>query len=71
MDLPGFKTSVVSILFPVAEAGAGLDKALKQVCAEVDQAIADGATNIILSDRGVDQDHAPCLLYTSPSPRDS
>jgi glutamate synthase (NADPH) large chain len=67
VDLPGFKTSVVSILFPVAEAGAGLDKALKQVCAEVDQAIADGATNIILSDRGVDQDHAPipALLATA------
>ncbi len=67
VDLPGFKTSVVSILFPVAEAGAGLDKALKQVCSEVDQAIADGATNIILSDRGVDQDHAPipALLATA------
>ena len=67
VDLPGFKTSVVSILFPVAEAGAGLDTALKQVCSEVDQAIADGATNIILSDRGVDQDHAPipALLATA------
>jgi len=67
VDLPGFKTSVVPILFRVAEAGAGLDEALKRVCAEVDQAITDGATNIILSDRGIDQDHAPipALLATA------
>ena len=67
VDLPGLKTSVVPILFPVAEAGAGLNKALKQVCAEVDQAIADGATNIILSDRGIDKANAaiPALLATA------
>jgi len=67
VDLPGFKTSVVPILFPIAAAGAGLDKALKQVCAEVDLAIAGGATNIILSDRDIDQEHAaiPALLATA------
>lgn len=67
VDLPGFKTNVVPILFPIAAAGAGLDKALKQVCAEVDLAIAGGATNIILSDRDIDQEHAaiPALLATA------
>ena len=67
VDLPGFKTNVVPILFPIAAAGAGLDKALKQVCADVDLAIAGGATNIILSDRDIDQEHAaiPALLATA------
>jgi glutamate synthase (ferredoxin) len=67
VDLPGHKTSVVAILFPIAKAGSGLDEALKQVCADVDQAITDGASNIILSDRGIDQDHAaiPALLATA------
>lgn len=67
VDMPGFKTATVSILYPVKEGGQGLDAALKAVCAEVDKAIADGNTNIILSDRGVDAEHAaiPALLATA------
>lgn len=67
VDLPGFKTAVVPILYAMAEAGKGLDKALKEACALVDQAIRDGYTNIILSDRGVDQNKAaiPALLATA------
>ena len=67
VDIPGFKTATVSILYPVAQGGAGLDKALKEVCAQVDAAIEQGSTNIILSDRGVDHDHAaiPALLATA------
>ncbi len=64
MDLPGFKTKTVPILYPVAAGGAGLDRALKEVCARVDQAIADGYSYIILSDRGVTAELAavPALL---------
>ena len=67
VDLPGFKTAVVPILYSVADQGSGLDKALQEVCTQVDQAIADGNTNIILSDRGVSQDKAaiPALLATA------
>jgi glutamate synthase (ferredoxin) len=67
VDLPGFKTKVISILYPVAEGGAGLDKALKQVCKDADQAIEEGYTNIILSDRGLNKELAPmpALLATA------
>ncbi|MDW3094046.1 MAG: glutamate synthase large subunit [Gammaproteobacteria bacterium] len=67
VDLPGLKTATVSILYPVAEGGKGLDKALQVVCNQVDEAIAGGNTNIILSDRGVDQNNAaiPALLATA------
>ena len=67
VDLPDFKTATVSILYPVAAGGQGLDQALKNVCADVDQAIAAGHTNIILSDRGVDASQAaiPALLATA------
>ena len=64
MDLPGLKTKVVEILYPVADGEAGLDKALKDICAEIDTAIEGGFTNIILSDRGLDENKAaiPALL---------
>jgi len=67
VDMPGFKTATVSILYLVKEGGKGLDAALKTVCAEVDKAILDGNTNIILSDRGIDAEHAaiPALLATA------
>ncbi len=67
MDLPGLKTKVVDILFPIADGQAGVDKTLNDVCAEVDAAIEAGFTNIILSDRGIDENHAalPALLATA------
>ena len=67
MDLPGLKTKVVDILFPVADGQAGLGKALSDVYAEVDEAIEAGFTNIILSDRGIDENMAaiPALLATA------
>ena len=67
VKLPGFKTKTVSILYPVAEGGEGLDNALEGVFAEIDSAIDEGYTNIILSDRGVDQEMAaiPALLATA------
>ena len=67
MDLPGLKSKVVEILYPVAKGHAGLDKALIDICAEVDAAIDEGYTSIILSDRGLDEDRAaiPALLATA------
>ncbi len=67
MKLPGFRTKVVSILYPVAQGGAGLDQALEKVYTEVDAAIAEGYTYIILSDRGIDAKLAaiPALLATA------
>ena len=67
INLPGFKTRTVSILYPVAEGGEGLHKAIQQICADVDEAIDEGCTYIILSDRGIDKNKAaiPALLASS------
>jgi glutamate synthase domain-containing protein 2/glutamate synthase domain-containing protein 1/glutamate synthase domain-containing protein 3 len=67
VNLPGFKTKTVEILYPVAEGGAGMDKALEAVYAEVDQAIEDGYSNVILTDRGIDENKTaiPALLATA------
>jgi glutamate synthase (ferredoxin) len=67
VHLPGFKTKTVPILYPVAEGGAGLDRALEEVCAEVDKAIVEGYSNVILSDRGINQEKTaiPALLATA------
>ena len=67
VDLPGLKTKTIPILYPVKEAEEGLDKALKEVCKEVDVAIEDGYTLVILSDRGINENETaiPALLATA------
>jgi len=59
LDKPGIKPAVISTLFPAKEGPRALDTALARICAEASTAIADGATILILSDRGVDREHAP------------
>ena len=67
MKLPGFTTRTIPILYPVATGGQGLGQTLKEVCEEVDRAIATGYTYIILSDRGANGELAPipALLATA------
>src|SRR4051794_18579014 len=50
-DLPGYATHDARGLYPVEGGGAALARRLDEVCAEVSQAIADGARIIVLSDR--------------------
>ena len=66
-DLPGYATHVVRALYPVAGGGPALETRLLQLCAEVVQAIEDGARVIVLSDRHATADLAPMpsLLMTS------
>ena len=66
-DLPGFKAATVSMRFPAAEGAVGLARAMAELCREASQAVADGYTYLILSDRGIDADHAPipALLATA------
>jgi glutamate synthase (ferredoxin) len=59
MDLPGFKTKTIPILYQVALGDEGLDSALTDVCHQAEAAINDGYTYIILSDRGIDENRAP------------
>ena len=67
VDRAGFKTVTLPMLFPIAEGGAGLARALDALCQKASETIAQGYTFIILSDRGVDKNHAPipALLATA------
>jgi glutamate synthase (ferredoxin) len=60
----GFKSITLSILFKPSEGAAGLEKAMAEVCRQASEAIATGHDFIILSDRGIDPEHAaiPALL---------
>jgi glutamate synthase (ferredoxin) len=60
----GFKSVTLPILFDARAGGAGLERAMADVCRRASDAIAAGANIIILSDRGMDATHAaiPALL---------
>ncbi len=63
----GFRSVTLPMLFLVAEGGKGLERALQRLCKKASQAIQRGYTILILSDRGVDLEHAPipALLATA------
>ncbi|HXR47322.1 MAG TPA: glutamate synthase large subunit [Candidatus Limnocylindrales bacterium] len=54
-----FKSATLPILFSAADGTRGLEAALDKLFAAADQAIAGGANIVILSDRGIDAQHAP------------
>jgi glutamate synthase (ferredoxin) len=60
----GFKSTTLSILYPVREGAAGMERALEELFRQADRAIEDHHDFIILSDRGIDRDRAaiPALL---------
>ncbi len=49
----------LSILFNPKEGVQGLETAIERICSQADQAIAEGTSIIILSDRGINKDNAP------------
>jgi glutamate synthase (NADPH/NADH) large chain len=55
----GMRAAVVSCLYPVAEGGVGLRRALEDVRKKVSQAIRNGARIIVLSDRESNEWMAP------------
>ena len=59
-----FKSAVLPILFKAGGGGAALKDALDGLFAAAEKAVEGGATILILSDRGVDEEHAaiPALL---------
>ena len=59
IDLPGIKSVTLPILFTPSEGKASLERALEELFRAADQAIASGATILILSDKGVARGHAP------------
>jgi len=64
VDRPGFKAVTLSLLFHARDGADGMEKALHNLFAEADAAIAKDTNILVLSDRGVDQNHAalPALL---------
>ena len=64
MNQPGFQVETVSILY---YKNTPLERALDQLVVAVDRAYREGANIIILSDRGVDENHVaiPSLLAVS------
>lgn len=56
---PGFKSAVIPILFDPKSGDGGLEAAMNSVFSQADEALRSGANIIILSDRGIDADHAP------------
>ena len=63
----GFKTVTLPMTYRVSEGGAGLRRAMDDLCKQANEAIKDGATILILSDRNTDKEFAPIpsLLATS------
>ena len=64
MDQPGFRVETVSLLY---YKNTPLDRALDHLEVAVDRAYREGANIIVLSDRGVDENHVaiPSLLAVS------
>jgi glutamate synthase (ferredoxin) len=54
-----FNSTTLPILYPVKEGAAGLERSLNDLFAKVSAAVASGHDFIILSDRGIDREHAP------------
>ncbi len=66
-DNPGLSAKVLRALYEVSEGGAGLAAALEDLRMRASQAIAEGHTTLVISDRLTDAEHAPIpsLLATS------
>jgi glutamate synthase (NADPH/NADH) large chain len=67
LQLPPFHAATLSLLFPVAEGERGMARALDLLCARAEEEIENGASILVLSDRGIDVEHAalPSLLATA------
>jgi glutamate synthase (NADPH/NADH) large chain len=67
--LDDFRARVLPMVFDAkaADPGAALEAALSELCTAAEQAVDDGASVVVLSDRSVDATHAPIpsLLATS------
>ena len=64
---PAFRSVTLPMLFPPGEGAAGLERVMEALCRRASEAVADGHSLIVLSDRGVDGEHAPVpsLLATA------
>ncbi len=56
LDVDGLKTAVISINYYKS---TKIERAIERMFVEVDRAYAEGANILVLSDRGVDENHVP------------
>ncbi len=59
LEEPQFQSLALPALFRTEEGDDGLDHALRELCARAEGAADEGKFLVVLSDRGVDRDHAP------------
>jgi glutamate synthase (NADPH/NADH) large chain len=59
MDFRGWQTATIDITFARDSGTEGMQSALDRICAEASQAIADGKSLIVLSDRNISKDQMP------------
>ena len=59
INLPGFKSATLPILFEAAAGAAGLEKAMAELDRAASEAIRQGVNILILSDRGLSREQAP------------
>jgi glutamate synthase (NADPH/NADH) large chain len=62
-----FEAARLSLLFDVDEGPEGLERAVKRLCQEAGEAVDDGVSMLVITDRGVDARHIaiPVLLALS------
>ena len=67
LDNPAFQSCTLPMLFDPSAGADGLEQAMANLCASASAAVAGGATLIVISDRGISQEHAPipALLATA------
>ena len=62
-----FKTTTLSLCYPVDLGASGMEEALTALCLNAEKAVLDGNNILIISDRAMDAEHIaiPALLATS------
>jgi glutamate synthase (NADPH/NADH) large chain len=59
LNFRGWRTLTIDITYDKAEGPAGLDKCLENICFQATEAINDGYSLIVLSDRNISEDRVP------------
>ncbi|MDU1903839.1 MAG: glutamate synthase large subunit [Dysgonomonas sp.] len=67
LEYKGFKAETLPMLFNPKEGTTGMEKAIEELCLKAEKAVDNGSHYIIITDRGVDENHAaiPSLLAVS------
>ena len=59
LDYRGWKTRTIDITWPKAEGPGGLEPAIERICREAEQAVSEGYSLVVLSDRACSPERVP------------